>query len=58
VTKKAKDRLEAEYRQRVWEIRADSSLSWEKKELKVRDLGEEEEYDRENRRSQQAEEAA
>jgi hypothetical protein len=51
VIKKAKDpeALEAEYRQRVREIRADPSLSWEKKELKVRDLGKE--YDRKNRRS-------
>jgi hypothetical protein len=33
------ERLEAEYRARVAAVRADESLSWEKQELKVRELG-------------------
>jgi hypothetical protein len=35
-------RLEAlvkEHRRRVAEVRADNSLSWEKRELKIRELG-------------------
>jgi hypothetical protein len=58
MSKKSQDpgeALEADYRAKVAAVRADDSLSWEKKELKVRDLGEK--YDR-ARRSQQAEEAA
>ncbi len=34
------ERLEAEYRKRKAQIRADGSLSWEKKELKIKELGE------------------
>jgi hypothetical protein len=37
-------RLEAAYRKRRAEIRSDPSLSWEKKELAIRRLGEE--YDK------------
>jgi hypothetical protein len=33
------EKLEAEYRKRKAEIRADASLSWEKKELAIRRLG-------------------
>ena len=35
------DRLEAEYRKRKAEIRADESLSWEKRELIIKQLGDE-----------------
>jgi hypothetical protein len=31
--------LEREYQERKAQIRADSSLSWEKRELKIRELG-------------------
>ncbi len=35
------DELEAEYRRRKLAVRGDPGLSWEKKELKVKGLGEE-----------------
>ena len=41
MTTRTKDleRLERDYRKRKAQIRADSSLSWEKKERAVRELG-------------------
>ena len=36
----ALERLEVEHRQRVREIRQDPALSWEKKELAIKALGE------------------
>jgi hypothetical protein len=44
------ERLEHSYRERKAQIRADSSLSWEKKELAVRRLGKE--YDRERKQAE------
>ncbi len=38
------NRLEADYRERKAKIRSDESLSWEKKELAVRQFGKE--YDK------------
>ncbi len=43
--------LEDEYRARVAAVRGDSSLSWEKKERKVRELGLA--YDRARREAEQ-----
>ncbi len=40
-TVRTADQLEAEYRRRKLAIREDSGLSWEKKELKVKQLGDE-----------------
>jgi hypothetical protein len=40
-TAKTPDQLEAEYRRRKLAIREDSELSWEKKELAIKQLGEE-----------------
>ena len=53
-TTKDLEALERDYQERKAEIRADTSLSWEKKELKVRELGKA--YDRE--RKQLEEDAA
>jgi hypothetical protein len=36
---KALERLVREHRRRVAEVRADNSLSWEKKERAIRELG-------------------
>jgi hypothetical protein len=38
---KTPDQLEAEYRRRKLAIREDPGLSWEKKELQIKALGEE-----------------
>jgi hypothetical protein len=46
---KEMEALERDYRRRVAEIRADASLSWEKRELKIRELGLE--YDQRRKRS-------
>ncbi len=46
-TTKDLGRLEAEYRARAAEIRADESLSWEKRELKIKALGDD--YHRQRR---------
>jgi hypothetical protein len=40
-TKTKAEDLEREYRRKVAEVRSDISLLWEKKELKVKVLGEE-----------------
>ena len=40
-TTKDLEALERDYQERKAEIRADTSLSWEKKELQVKALGEE-----------------
>ena len=46
-TAKDPETLERDYQRRKAEIRIDESLSWEKKELKVRELGKR--YDRERK---------
>ena len=40
-TAKTPDQLEAEYLKQKAEIRSDPALSWEKKELTIRQLGDE-----------------
>jgi hypothetical protein len=49
---KTLEELEAQYRRRKLEIRADATLSWEKKELSVKALSDE--YYRQRRKLEEA----
>jgi hypothetical protein len=51
-TAEALERLEQEYKHKRAEVRSDNSLSWEKKERTVRELGLE--YDRARKQLQEA----
>ncbi len=50
-TGEALERLVVEHRRRVAEVRADEALSWEKKELAIRRLGQE--YDKTRKQVQE-----